>query len=106
MGAHSIALPLSPAFPAHELHYIMDQSQASMLLSSRKFEVKAKEVLNTGLETSPKHIHLEKKLGGGEHREVILEEPTSSAGGVMLYTSGTTNRPACISAMSSYKLLI
>lgn len=96
LGTHSIALPLCPSFPAHELQYIMDQSQASMLLSSRKFEGKAQEVLKAGLETSPRHISLEKKLGGGEHRDVLLEGPTSGQGGMMLYTSGTTNRPVCV----------
>lgn len=96
LGAHSIALPLSPAFPAHELHYIMDHSQASMLLSSKKFEGKAQEVLNVELETIPKHISLEKKLGGRDQKEVKLEGPTHGAGGMMLYTSGTTNRPVCL----------
>lgn len=93
LGAHSIALPLSPAFPPHELQYIMDQSQASMLLSSEKFESKAMEVMKEGLEASPKHLKLEKKLGGAVHTKVALEGPTDGAGGMMLYTSGTTNRP-------------
>jgi malonyl-CoA/methylmalonyl-CoA synthetase len=97
LGSHSIALPLSPAFPAHELKYILDQSQASMLLSSAKFEHKAYEVLNTELETKPKHIKLEKKLGGAAHGNVILDGPTEGEGGMMLYTSGTTNRPvSCV----------
>ncbi|KAL3427458.1 AMP-binding enzyme [Phlyctema vagabunda] len=93
LGAHSIALPLSPAFPAHELQYIMNQSQASMLLSSTKFETKAQEVLKQGLEYSPKLVQVEKKLGGAIHTKVKLEGPTDGKGGMMLYTSGTTNRP-------------
>jgi malonyl-CoA/methylmalonyl-CoA synthetase len=63
-GTHSIALPLSPAFPAHELQYIMDHSQASMLLSSKKFEGKALEVMKQGVERTPKHVKLEKRMGG------------------------------------------
>ncbi|KAI9051926.1 hypothetical protein LZ554_004182 [Drepanopeziza brunnea f. sp. 'monogermtubi'] len=93
MGAHSIALPLSPAFPANELQYILDQSQASMLLSSRKFEAKAAELLTQELEAKPKHVKLEKKMGGAEISEVALEGPAEGEGGMMLYTSGTTNRP-------------
>ncbi|KUJ18752.1 acetyl-CoA synthetase-like protein [Mollisia scopiformis] len=93
LGTHSIALPLSPAFPPHELQYIMDQSQASMLLSSSKFEKQALDVYKEGLQGSPKHVKLEKKLGGGDYEEVKLEGPTEGAGGMMLYTSGTTNRP-------------
>lgn len=95
LGTHSIALPLSPAFPTHELQYIMDQSQASMLLSSKKFETKA-EALKDVLEGKPRYIKLEKKLGGAEYAKVTLEGPTDGQGGMMLYTSGTTNRPVCL----------
>ena len=66
LGTHSIALPLSPAFPAHELQYILDHSQAAMLLSSQKFEGKADEVLKEKLETPPKHVRLAKNMGGSE----------------------------------------
>jgi len=93
LGAHSIALPLSPAFPAHELQYILDQSQASLLLSSAKFENKAEEVLKQDLEAMPKHVKLEKKLGGATQSKITLEGSTDGNGGMMLYTSGTTNRP-------------
>jgi malonyl-CoA/methylmalonyl-CoA synthetase len=100
LGTHSIALPLSPAFPPHELQYIMDHSQASMLLSSDKFERKAVEVLKQGLEGSPKHVKLEKKLGGATYKKVTLEGPKNGAGGMMLYTSGTTNRPVSAASKS------
>lgn len=93
IGTNSIALPLSPAFPPHELQYIMDHSRASMLLSSKKFEKEASDVLKEGLETQPKFVILEKKLGGGEGGEVELQESEQEDGGMMLYTSGTTNRP-------------
>lgn len=93
LGTHSIALPLSPAFPAHELQYILDQSQAAMLLSSKKFEGKAEEVLKEKLATPPKHVKLEKRMGGAEPTSVTLEGPEDGEGGMMLYTSGTTNRP-------------
>lgn len=71
----------------------MDQSQASVLMSSKKFDGKAQDVLAVGLEAAPRYISVEKKLGGGVPREVTLEGPTHGAGGMMLYTSGTTNRP-------------
>lgn len=96
LGAHSIALPLSPAFPSHELQYILEQSQASLLLSSAKFEGKALEVLNEGLETNPKLVKIEKKMSGAEHVKIVLEGPSDGEGGVMLYTSGTTNRPVSV----------
>lgn len=64
-----------------------------MLLSSSKFESQALDVYKEGLQGSPKHVKLEKKLGGRNHEDVKLEGPTEGAGGMMLYTSGTTNRP-------------
>jgi len=107
LGTHSIALPLSPGFPPHELQYIMDHSQASMLLSSNKFQKKAADLLKEGLERTPKHIKLEKKMGGKSYEEVKLEGPRDSEGGMMLYTSGTTNRPVSAAKISTApKLLI
>ncbi|RFU30886.1 hypothetical protein B7463_g5461, partial [Scytalidium lignicola] len=92
-ATHSIALPLSPAFPVHELQYILDQSESSMLLSSSKFEAKAQEVVKPGLVSNPKHVKLEKKMVGGAGGQIVFEGSTESDGGMMLYTSGTTNRP-------------
>lgn len=93
LSSHSIAIPLSPAFPVHELQYIMNQSQASMLLSSKRFVDKAEELFTTGLDVSPKHVRLEKKVGGTNNVKVTLEGLEGGEGGMMLYTSGTTNRP-------------
>ncbi|ESZ98315.1 2-succinylbenzoate-CoA ligase [Sclerotinia borealis F-4128] len=88
-----VAVPLSPAFPAHELQYILDQSEASMLLSSNKFENKAQEVMNSDLKAKPKQVKLEKKLENLDFGRVTIEGPSEGKGGMMLYTSGTTNRP-------------
>lgn len=104
LGAHSIALPLSPAFPAHELQYILDQSQASMLLSSAKFESKAQEVMREGLEVKPKHIKLDKLMGAHAQEKVVLEGAKDGEGGMMLYTSGTTNRPVSVKSIHNIQL--
>ncbi|KAL6150959.1 hypothetical protein ACJQWK_10724 [Exserohilum turcicum] len=93
LAAHSIAVPLSPAFPAHELRYILDQSESLMLLSSEKFQGQADDVLSEGMATKPIHYKQEKIMMGKTDDYVTLEEPTSREGGIMLYTSGTTNRP-------------
>ena len=93
LAAHAIAVPLSPTFPAHELRYIIDQSESLMLLSSDKFQDKADEVLKEGMETSPINWKREKIMMGKQDDYVTLEEPTSTKGGMMLYTSGTTSRP-------------
>ncbi|KAL5373975.1 hypothetical protein DPSP01_012280 [Paraphaeosphaeria sporulosa] len=93
LAAHAIAVPLSPTFPAHELRYIIDQSESLMLLSSDKFQDKADEVLQEGMQTSPINYKQDKIMMGKTDDYVTLEEPASDKGGMMLYTSGTTNRP-------------
>lgn len=93
LAAHAIAVPLSPTFPAHELRYIIDQSESLMLLSSEKFQSQADDVLKEGMETSPINYKQQKIMMGKTDDYVTLEEPTSDKGGMMLYTSGTTNRP-------------
>jgi acyl-CoA synthetase (AMP-forming)/AMP-acid ligase II len=93
MAARSIAVPLSPAFPAPELQYILNQSEASLLVSSSKFASKATEVLATELNTKPAHLELQKHQGGGNHEKVELGDADPGEAGMMLYTSGTTNKP-------------
>ena len=104
LGSHAVAVPLSPTFPAHELRYILDQSQSLMLLSSDKFQDKADEILKEGLETQPINYKPDKILAGNTIETVTLENPISSNGGMMLYTSGTTSRPVCIEPQSLISL--
>ncbi|KAM4058706.1 AMP-binding enzyme [Hirsutella rhossiliensis] len=94
MAARSIAVPLSPAFPASELQYILNHSEASLLVSSSKFAAKAAEVLATDLTCKPTHLQLAKHVGGRASEHVTLSDMDGdNAAGLMLYTSGTTNRP-------------
>lgn len=94
LGSNSIAVPLSSSFPASELRYILDNSEALMLLSSAKFQSKADEVLKEGLEKKPISGTIEKKLEGSQSSEnVQLEVQKNNKSGMMLYTSGTTSRP-------------
>ncbi|KAM0335468.1 hypothetical protein ACHAQA_000516 [Verticillium albo-atrum] len=93
LAARSIAVPLSPAFPAAELQYILNQSEASLLVSSAKFAAKARDVLATELASKPAQLELQKHVGGAAHETVELEDSNPGEAGMMLYTSGTTNRP-------------
>lgn len=94
LASRSIAVPLSPAFPAPELQYILDHSEASLLVSSSKFCQKAKEVLSEGLQCKPVHVELQKHQGDANRKsEVSWDEAGPGSAGLMLYTSGTTNRP-------------
>lgn len=98
LASDAIALPLSPAFPVGELKYIMDNSQAKVLLATEKYANKAQDVLNAGLDREP-ILDVKKKIEVGAtslgSSSVTLEDVTGQQprGGMMLYTSGTTNRP-------------
>lgn len=101
LAAHAIALPLSPPFPAPELQYILSHSQAILLLHSPKYASKVDEVLTTPskeLDVTPNPIPVElpKRLGAiSETFEPVelVEDNDPEGAGMMLYTSGTTNRP-------------
>lgn len=80
-------------FPAPELQYILNQSEASLLVSSPKFANKSQEVLATDLTVKPTHVEIDKHVGGGQHEKVSLGDSDPGESGMMLYTSGTTNRP-------------
>ncbi|ROW07901.1 hypothetical protein VMCG_03512 [Cytospora schulzeri] len=103
LAARAIAVPLSPAFPAPELQYIIDHSQALLLLSSAKFTPKAQETLALPLESPPKHVEIAKHQSGSPHEAVTIEAGDENPGpaGMMLYTSGTTNRPKGVLIPSS-----
>ncbi|KAL9599142.1 MAG: hypothetical protein Q9219_004008 [cf. Caloplaca sp. 3 TL-2023] len=94
LGSNSVAVPLSPSFPASELRYILDDSKARMLLSSVKFHNKADEVLKENLKEKPTLGTIDKRLENVESTgSVPLEDVTQNHSGMMLYTSGTTSRP-------------
>ncbi|EXJ65029.1 hypothetical protein A1O7_01368 [Cladophialophora yegresii CBS 114405] len=89
----AIAVPLAHSHPILELRYILENSEASLFLSTEKFREKAKEVVKDGRHT-PKLKILSKVYQGAEEREAIrFNSGTLENGGLMLYTSGTTNRP-------------
>lgn len=102
---HAIAVPLCTTFPDHELRYIIDQSESLMLLSSEKFQNKAQAVVKEDLVTQPL-IAVEKiKEGKKSSEHITLEPPVSEDGGMMLYTSGTTSRPASLNLSVTYNEL-
>ena len=93
-ASNAIALPLSPAFPTSELQYIMDNSSAKVLLATEKYADKANQILQAGLQFDPLFDIRPKLSAGAMKNDVIqLEDTNYLHGGMMLYTSGTTNRP-------------
>ena len=94
LASDAIALPMAPGFPAAELQYILDDSEALALITSRRFKPRAQEVLKEGHGKAPILSVLEKRTGGTTNpSQPALQPTTCSNGGIMLYTSGTTNRP-------------
>lgn len=69
-----------------------------MLAASSKFATKADDVLSGELEKKPILSQWEKIVEGSKMTEdVVLEDLKEDKGGMMLYTSGTTNRPVSVS---------
>ncbi|KAF9895227.1 hypothetical protein FE257_000129 [Aspergillus nanangensis] len=95
LASNAIALPLSPAFPIGELKYVMDNSHAKALVATEKYAGKARDLLKAGLDREPVFDIREKITVGASHSTPVTLEDTKAAslGGMMLYTSGTTNRP-------------
>ncbi|PNS21859.1 hypothetical protein CAC42_457 [Sphaceloma murrayae] len=95
LASDAIAVPLSPTFPVGELRYVLDHSEALMLLSSTKFAEKAQETLKEGLTHTPISAGAAKtKADSPLHTTPTLHDLTGQEqGGLMLYTSGTTSRP-------------
>lgn len=92
-ASNAVAVPLCTTFPNHELRYIIDHSEALMLLSSQKFQEKAVDVIKEGTTNKP-IVAVEKIMDGSKSAERIeLRHANTRDGGLMLYTSGTTSRP-------------
>ena len=94
LASKGIAVPLSSNFPPTELQYILENSQALMLLSSTKFQRKAEDVVNQRVDIKLEAV--EKRLFSSDSTDQVhLEDSSDDVGGLMLYTSGTTSRPVC-----------
>ncbi|KAK0252650.1 hypothetical protein B0A54_13808 [Friedmanniomyces endolithicus] len=95
LASNAIAVPLAPSFPASELRYILNHSEALALLYSAKFSKLAQEVVKEGLNRAPVQLALEKITEGaaGDAPITLSGDTHHAEGGMMLYTSGTTARP-------------
>lgn len=88
-------MPLAPSFPAPELRYILENSEAILLISSAKNAAKAEEVISKDLANPPLFHQLGRfNNASSEDKNIVLgdlfEAPLA---GMMLFTSGTTARP-------------
>jgi len=74
----------------------MDNSQAGMLTATERYGDMARKILEEGLDREPV-LDVRRKIMAGATGvgAVELEGLDKENGGMMLYTSGTTNRPVC-----------
>jgi len=93
LANQAIALPLSPAFPNPELEYILNDSEAKLVLASAKLESKAQDVLKGDITHTPVYSQIHRIVEGKGSEDIRFEDMADDVGGMMLYTSGTTNRP-------------
>ncbi|KAL2004139.1 hypothetical protein VTN02DRAFT_6236 [Thermoascus thermophilus] len=96
LASNAVALPLSPAFPVGELRYILENSGAKVLVATQTYGDKARDIVTAGLPRPPLLDVRDKiKTGAGAAEAIQWEQLAEgrSRGGMMLYTSGTTNRP-------------
>ncbi|RMZ78205.1 hypothetical protein DV738_g4044, partial [Chaetothyriales sp. CBS 135597] len=96
LALDAIALPLAPTHPSSEIRYILENSEAALFLSTKKFQDKAHEVLKESLDVPQQPVLqiLDKvETGATSAENVQLKHQPVNNGGFMLYTSGTTNRP-------------
>jgi acyl-coenzyme A synthetase/AMP-(fatty) acid ligase len=94
LASDAIAVPLSTGFPIHELKYIMNNSQAGMLVATERYADMAGKIVEGELNRQP-ILDMRGKIRTGNSGvgAVELEGLDGGSGGMMLYTSGTTNRP-------------
>lgn len=68
-----------------------------VLLASEKMQSKAEDVLKEDIDKQPIYSQVDKILSGSKDVETLnFQIPESDDGGMMLYTSGTTNRPVSL----------
>jgi hypothetical protein len=100
LANQSIAVPLAGTFPAVELRYVLNECQASILFSGSQKD--SHEVLKACEdELVAKELGIVAVEGFAEKSEpsssvkenVKWEDAMEAEGGIMLFTSGTTNRP-------------
>lgn len=104
LACDGIALPLSPSFPTGELRYILDNSQTGLLLATEKYSNKAQELVQVDLENIPVLRILDKiETGADPAAQLHFQDAADLRGGMMLYTSGTTNRPVSSFGRDTYK---
>ena len=90
----AIGVPLSSTLPPSEIRYVLAHSETAVLLSTKKFENRAREVFTDDFTVKPiLNVFGKIQVGASSAEPVALDKASEGGGGLMLYTSGTTNRP-------------
>lgn len=86
--SRGVATPLCVSHPTSEMEYVIQHSEAQLVIASRKFEDKINELKQTF--TNVKFVFIEDIK---ESNRSLLPIVQASDFAMMLFTSGTTNRP-------------
>jgi malonyl-CoA/methylmalonyl-CoA synthetase len=102
-ACNAIAVPLAPSFPTAELRHIINNSGATVLLSSERYADRAQVVISDGIEAEVLCFQSDSchpsdlERSSDEVIEVKLAELSeTNVSGMMLFTSGTTARPKSV----------
>lgn len=97
LASDAIAVPVLPGLPYPEVKYILDNADAKMLLLTEIGGEKVRKMTNWFISADDLIVDV---IGGVPMRghfeisqQVDFPDVQNAKGGLMLYTSGTTNRP-------------
>ncbi|EFQ35743.1 AMP-binding enzyme [Colletotrichum graminicola] len=95
LASSAVAVPLAPSHPLSELRYILNDSAATVVISSAAHAKQAQQVVAEGLDNVPV-LHQISEFDAQNEDDIDVEwtdAPGGATSGMMLYTSGTTARP-------------
>lgn len=105
LASDAIAVPVLPGLPYPEVKYILENADAKMLLLPEIGGDKVRKMINRFIDEDDLIVDV---IGGVPMRghfevstQVDFPDVQDARGGLMLYTSGTTNRPVRYSCSST-----
>lgn len=105
LASGAIAVPLAPSFPISELEYVVNHSEAEILIASDKNWAKAQELMRRNNSENLSSFKVEELFSDEKQGMQVRVGEAHTHGGIMLYTSGTTNKPVRVANVSKRKLI-
>lgn len=106
LASGAIAVPLAPSFPISELKYVVDHCEAEILIACDKNWDKAQELVRRNDSENLSSFKVEELFSDEKQGTQVRVGEAHTHGGIMLYTSGTTNKPVRVANVSKKKIII